>query len=226
MSEYFFDSRQEASAAAAAQIAKLLTRRLDQQNDASLVVSGGTTPIDCFAVLASTPLDWKRVQVLLSDERWVAADHDDSNESLVRQHLLTGQAAAAQLQPVYDPETTPDERCAALQDPLPRLPFAAALIGMGADGHFASLFPDAANLQLGLDVDSGRLYIPVATSASPHPRVSMTLAGISRSDEVVLLIFGDEKLDVYNKAKQKRNGYPVSRLLWQKRAPVKVYWAP
>ncbi len=226
MNERHFEKRQAASSAAAARIAELLEIRLDEQNDASLVVSGGSTPVDCFAELAGTELDWERVQVLLSDERWVAPDQADSNERLVRDHLLKGNAAAAQLTPVYSATSTPEQRCDELQEPLPSLPFAAALIGMGTDGHFASLFPDAVNLALGLDVECGRLYIPVMTAASPHPRVSMTLAAISRSDEIVLLMFGQDKLDVFEKAKTSKNGFPVSRLLRQKRAPVNVFWAP
>ena len=75
-------------------------------------------------------------------------------------------------------------------------------------------------------LQSGRLYIPVVTAASPHLRISMTLAAISRSDEIVLLFFGDDKLAVYEKAKATSNGYPLSRLLRQKRAPVRVFWAP
>lgn len=226
MTEHFFDTRQQASDAAAARIAELLAIRLDQQADASLVVSGGSTPLDCFTALARTPLDWNRVQVLLSDERWVDPGHEDSNERLARERLLVDRAAAARLKPVYASDMTPEQRCEELQEPLPRLPFAAVLIGMGTDGHFASLFPDAANLDLGLDVDSGQLYIPVTTAASPHPRISMTLAAISRSDEIVLLMFGDDKLAVYNKAKELSNGYPVSRLQRQKRAPVRLFWAP
>ena len=97
---------------------------------------------------------------------------------------------------------------------------------MGADGHFASLFPDAENLAEGLDADGSSLCIPVSTDASPHPRISLTLAALSRSDEIVLLFFGDDKLAVYKEAKKQTNGYPVSRLLRQKRAPVHVYWAP
>jgi 6-phosphogluconolactonase len=163
---------------------------------------------------------------LLSDERWVPADHDDSNEKLVRDSLLVDKAASAMLVPVYADGMSPEERCEALQDPLPVLPFACSLIGMGADGHFASLFPDSEQLPLGLDVESGLLYIPVASAASSHRRISMTLAAISRSDEIVLLFFGQQKLDVYKEALREANGYPVSRLLRQKRAPVRVFWAP
>ena len=207
-------------------MAELLAHRLDHQSKASIIVSGGTSPRDCMAELARAPLDWQRVQVTLSDERWVPPDHEDSNEKLVRETLLVDQASSAQLLPVYADDVTPEERCDVLQDPLPVLPFSCSLIGMGTDGHFASLFPDAEQLELGLDVECGRLYIPVTTAASPHARISMTLAGISRSDEILLLFFGEEKLKVYEHAKASTNGYPVSRLLRQKRAPVSLFWAP
>lgn len=226
MQEHIFETRLEASEAAAERIAALLAHRLDNQSEASIVVSGGTSPGQCFSILSKTPLDWGRVQVVLSDERWVPADHEDSNEKLVRETLLVDEASEAALLPVFADDMSPEERCDALQDPLPALPFACSLIGMGADGHFASLFPDAEQLDHGLDVESGRLYIPVATAASPYSRISMTLAGISRSDEIVLLFFGEEKLAVYKQALEESNGFPVSRLLRQKRAPVSLYWAP
>ena len=226
MTEHYFETRLEASTAAAKRMAELVAKRLDNNGDASIVVSGGTSPQQCMAALANAPLDWSRVQVLLSDERWVPADHEDSNEKLVRETLLVGPAAAAQFLPVYAAGVSPEERCDELQDPLPVLPFSCSLIGIGTDGHFASLFPDAEQLKSGLDVESGRLYMPITTAASPHPRISMTLAAISRSDEVALLFFGDEKLDVYKQAKVSTNGYPLSRLLRQKRAPVRLFWAP
>jgi 6-phosphogluconolactonase len=226
MREHFYETRLEASTAAADRIAELLAERLDHNGNASIVVSGGTSPRQCMAALANAPLDWQRVQVTLSDERWVPPEHDDSNEKLVRESLLVGPAASAILLPVYAEGVSPEERCDELQDPLPVLPFSCSLIGIGTDGHFASLFPDAEQLELGLDAESGRLYVPVTTTASPHPRISMTLAGISRSDEIALLFFGEEKLEVYRQAKASSNGYPLSRLLRQKRAPVRLFWAP
>jgi len=226
MTEHRFESRDEASTAAASRIVELLKYRLKHQDQASFVISGGSSPLECFRALSEMPLDWDRVDILLSDERWVPPDHDDSNEKLAREALLVDKASEAQLQPVYAAGVSAEQRCDDLQDPLPVLPFSCALIGMGSDGHFASLFPDADNLDAGLDVESGSLYIPVATAASPHPRVSMTLAAISRSDEIVLLFFGEEKLAIYEQARADANGFPVSKLLRQKRAPVRVFWAP
>jgi len=226
MTEHLFETRLEASEAAAHHIADLLAIRLEHQPEASLIVSGGKSPLDCFAALAQQKLDWQRVHVLLSDERWVDPDHDDSNEKRVRDSLLVNGASHARLLPVYDGDVSPQQRCDDLQDPLPILPFSCSLIGMGADGHFASLFPDADNLDLGLSTESGRLYIPISTEASPHPRISMTLDAVSRSDEIALLFFGDEKFDVYEKAKASPTAFPLSQLLRQKRAPVRVFWAP
>jgi len=226
--EHFFASREEASAAAAERIAAALSRRLENQKAVSLVVSGGTSPVQCFATLAHKDIDWARVGVLPSDDRWVPRDHDDSNEKLVRDRLLVNGAARADLLPFYAQEISVEERAAVLDQEIRFMPFpfACALLGMGADGHFASLFPDAENLAEGLDLESNTLCVPVRTAASPHARISLTLAALSRSDEVVLLFFGSEKRTVYDKAKAGNARYPVTRLLRQKRAPVYVYWAP
>lgn len=226
--ENFFDSREAVAIAAAERIARALERRLDAQGEASVVVSGGTSPAGVFAQLAGISLAWADVHVILSDERWVPPDHEDSNEKLVRETLLVGEAQEANLMPVFKPDVTIEERCSALNDEILQapFPFACALLGMGEDGHFASLFPDAENLEEGLDVDSSELCIPVRTAASPHPRVSLTLSALSRSDEILLLMFGDKKREVYEATKQAANGHPVSHLLRQKRAPVYVYWAP
>lgn len=223
-----FNDRKSASAAAAEKIAAAVKRRLDAQKAASLVVSGGTSPVDCLAELSQKDLDWERVEVLASDDRWVPPDHDDSNEKLVREHLLTGKAAAATFIPYYSAGTSPAERCRELDEDIRFIPFpfACALLGMGADGHFASLFPDADNLATGLDPESTTLCIPVTTAASPHARISLTLSALARSDEIVLLIFGDEKRRVFEDAIGGNETYPVRRLLMQKHAPVNTYWAP
>ena len=226
--EHFFETREQASLAAADAIAKLVGARLDAQSGASLVVSGGTTPARCFEALAGMPLDWHRTHIVLSDERWVPPDDEASNERLVRDALLRNSALPAKLLPVFSMTASIEARCDEV-DQLIRVrpfPFACVLLGMGGDGHFASLFPDADNLEEGLDVDGERLCIPVTTAASPHSRVSLTLAALARSDAIVLLIFGDDKREVYEQAKRKGSKLPVAHLLKQKKAPVHVYWAP
>lgn len=223
-----FETRAEASIAAADRAVAALERRLDGQGEASIVVSGGSTPADFLRELSTRTLDWPNVHVLPSDERWVGVDHDDSNEAMIRRALLAGNAADATLHALYSTERSVDERCEDIGDAFKTLPFpfAFVLLGMGADGHFASLFPDAGNLAAGLDPENASLCIPVRTAASPHARISLTLAALARSDEIVLLIFGDDKWQTLEAAKSNGDSLPVSRLLRQKRAPVSVYWAP
>ena len=228
MQEHHFDTREDASVAAAEAVAGLLERRLAAQEAASLVVPGGTTPSRCFEALSGADLEWSAVSVIPSDERWVAADSDDSNERLIRETLLRDRAETATLLRVFDPETTPEARAESLAEEIRGLPFpfACSLLGMGEDGHFASLFPDADNLEKGLDTENPDLCLAVTTAASPHPRISLSLSALSRSDEIVLLVFGETKLAVLEAAKAPGSELPVARLLRQKRAPVNVYWAP
>lgn len=226
--EQRFESREAASIAAAERAVAALERRLEGQGEASIVVSGGTTPAEFLQDLSTRPLDWPNVHVLPSDERWVSADHDDSNEAMIRRTLLAGEAADATLHGLYSAEQNVDERCEDIGIAFKTLPFpfAFVLLGMGADGHFASLFPDADNLAAGLDPDNASLCMPVRTAASPHARISLTLSALARSDEIVLLIFGDEKWQTLQAAKANGDSLPVSRLLRQKRAPVSIFWAP
>ena len=223
-----FTTRDEASHAAAQQIATRLQQRLDADAAASLVIPGGSTPAACFAELSRASLDWQAIEIWLSDERWVEPTSDDSNEKLARENLLTNAAAPARLIPVYSDTLLIETRCAQLDTDLRARarPFAACLLGMGSDGHFASLFPDLANLADALDVTQNPRCIPVQTEASPLPRVSLTLAALAHSDEILLLVFGEDKRLVFEDALQAAGKYPVSSLLALTQPPVTIYWAP
>ena len=222
-----FETREAASSAAADFLAEHLERRLAEQRRASLIITGGSSPNRCYEHLAEKHLDWDRVDLVLSDERWVPPDHEDSNERLARRKLAVNGASAASLLSMSDADSSIEARVDALNVQLKLLPvpFSAALLGMGEDGHFASLFPDAQGLKEGLDSDNPDFCMAVKTAASPHPRLSLTLSAISRSDAVLLLIFGEAKKAVIEDAFAGKGNYPVADLLRQKRAPVHVYWA-
>ena len=175
LTEHRFDSRQAASAAVAARIAGLVDAQLARDGEARFVVGGGSTPGACFEYLSGYEMKWDKVQVALSDERWVPNNHEDSNEGLVRNTLLKDAASAGSILSLYETGLSVDDRCDALQSQKPENGFACSMVGMGTDGHFASLFPDADCLEAGLQLDNARFYIPVRTAASPHPRISMTL---------------------------------------------------
>lgn len=225
--EHYFTSRDEASIAAAEHIAAALRTQLSSQEDAALIVTGGSSPARCYSELADTELEWSHVHVVLSDERWVPASDENSNEKLVREALLINAAAEAVLVPIFSADITAVERCLEFNELLPAmpLPFACSLLGMGEDGHVASLFPDAENLAAGLDENGADWCIPVSTAASPHPRVSLTMKTLLNSEQIVLLIFGQAKRDVYEQAKSTPDAFPVSKLLSQDRTPVHIFWA-
>lgn len=209
------DTREAASIEAADALRTALKRRLQPSGSVSLVVSGGTTPVRCFELLARADLDWPRVQVLPSDERGVAPDHSDSNARMLREHLFVGPAAAAELITLED--------TAQVRGRIPRLqPFAVVLLGVGEDGHFASLFADADNLAAGLDPDAEANILPVRTASSPYRRTTLTLSCLMRTDLIVLLAFGAAK----RRALEAPDGLPVAHVLAQRRAPLRVIWAP
>ena len=226
LTEYKFDTREAASAAIAARIAGLVSAQLGRDAAAHFVVGGGTTPERSFDLLSEYELDWDKVQVALSDERWVPNDHDDSNERLVRESMLKNAASAGHILPIFKTGLSADERSEELQSRKPENGFACAMVGMGIDGHFASLFPDADCLSEGLQLNNSRFYMPVRTNASPHPRISMTLSALLASDEVLLFFFGEEKLAVYDNAHTVDKTYPITALVEQDKTPVSLYWAP
>jgi 6-phosphogluconolactonase len=192
-----------------------------------MVVCGGETPKDCFDLLATDDLPWERVRVTLSDERWVPSSDEESNEKLVRDRLLVGHASRAHFMSLYTPSETPEVAAASIERRLLELPtpFACVLLGMGEDGHFASLFPDADLLTSGLDLAGERLCMPMSTQASARPRVSLTMPALLNSDEIVMLIFGESKLEVLQEARESVGDLPVSHLLAQTTTPVSVLWA-
>jgi 6-phosphogluconolactonase len=224
-----FDSRAAASAAAADLLAGLLEKGLAEDSSVrvSMVVSGGSTPGECYDLLSTQALDWSRVTVVPSDERWVAADHPDSNERLIRARLLRGRAAQASLlsfaRAGIGATTAPGLIEQGLQD-LNR-PFSASLLGMGEDGHFASLFPDYEDLQTVLDPQGRAQCISVRTAGSPYLRISLTLSALLDSAHIVLLVFGESKRGVLEAAGAGGSAYPIESLLQHARGPVTVIWA-
>ncbi len=201
-----FSSRHQASEAAALALSSAIGMQLETQATAAVVVSGGSTPLECFSLLAEQPVEWGRVEVTLSDDRCVDVQHPDSNQKMLRENLLVGPAADASYR-------SPDE-------PLTE-PFAAVLVGMGSDGHFASLFPDADNLEAGLDSEQSALTITISTAASPHQRISMPMARLLRTKCLILLAFGDEKRAVIDTP----GDTPVGALFNQTITPVQIFWA-
>jgi 6-phosphogluconolactonase len=224
MSErHFFDSRAELDRALAHHLALCLEQDIDQQGQASLAVSGGSTPTGMFVQLAGSQLSWKDVWLTLVDERCVPPDHEDSNERLVRENLLQGNAADARLVSMAGSREGRLEQIEQELATIPQ-PFSAVVLGMGGDGHTASWFPRAANLPMLLDpAATSRVAITDPVTA-PHRRITLTLPAVLASRQIILHLCGDEKRAVLENAIQAQ--YPVAAILQQTTTPVTIWWAP
>ena len=208
-----FTRREDAAMALADDLQKSLSAAVQEKGQASLVVSGGTTPAGMFRLLSQRNLPWDRVKVLASDERDVPPDHADRNEAMIRRELLQGAAARAQLVSLVPPGDIPGF-------------FDELVLGMGADGHTASLFPDSP--ELGNVLDSVHTLEWLTTPSSPVRRISLTPRALLQSGRISLLFFGKEKRVVYEAAESGTdlNAFPVRGVLCQEHVPVSVYWAP
>jgi len=197
---------------------------------ASLVVSGGATPGALFDALCRESIDWKKVWITLADERWVDPTTDASNEKLVRTRLLQAGAADAHFVPLKNPAATPEAGIEWAWRALTRMPrpYDVVVLGMGLDGHIASLPPNSLGLARALDVATAPACVAMHSLAPPHARISQNVAALLDSRRIVLLITGEEKWAVYQRAKTpgSANELPVRAVLHQRMTPIDVYWSP
>ncbi len=223
-----FTSRDELDSALAADVAAQLNAAIARRGEASLVVSGGSTPLKFFARLSVQPLPWEKVVITLADERWVAPDHADSNERLLREHLLVNAAQAARFVPLKTAESRAEQAETALAEVLASLPeFDVVILGMGADGHTASLFPCAEQLERGLDLESTAACIAVQPTTAAHQRMSLTLPRLLQSRRLIVHITGAEKKAVLDKALREKDErkWPIYAIAAQRDVPVSLYWS-
>ena len=204
-------------------LAEDLTSALDHEARALLCVAGGSTPAPVYDVLCDADLDWGRVDVVLSDERWVPEDHARSNAGMIRRRLLTGRAAAATFLPLYIAAETPEPVLAELEtNILPRLPIAVALLGMGADKHTASIFPGADRLDEALD-DRAPVLVPMRVPGQDDIRVTLSARVLNGTMAKHIVITGQEKRAALDTALGARaQEAPVVALL----PDALVHWAP
>jgi 6-phosphogluconolactonase len=226
VSDRRFDNASTLDATLAAEIASRLKLALDARDRAYLVVSGGSTPKGLFAALATSELAWSKVTVLLADERWVPHDHADCNERMVREHLLVGKASKARLLSLIGGYPDTAANLAATNAKLADIgAFDVVILGMGLDGHTASLFPDAPELTEGLETAQPALM--TSPQAAPHARISLSRKRILDTHYGVLHIVGEDKLTVLNDAiaSDDHLAYPILNFVTGN-DPFAVFFAP
>jgi 6-phosphogluconolactonase len=238
----------QAAQTLAADVAARLRQAIAARGRAVLHVSGGQSPVALFEALRGQALPWQLVEVSLADERVVPADHPDSNARLVRTHLLQGPASCARFLPLVPPSLALPEPPLGLRAaqsaqsvPLAQLadqadlagqalraqgPADVLVLGMGADGHTASIFAGMPNLMQALDPQGASLCLPVAReglpAGAPHARITQTLAHLLTARHIVLPVHGSDKLQTLRQACRTRE-LPISYVLHQSLAPVAVW---
>jgi 6-phosphogluconolactonase len=228
--EHRFPDSTALAHALAGEIRVDLEEAIGVRRTASLSVSGGRTPLKLFEQQRAEKLPWSNVWITLADERWVDVDDDASNERLVRRHLLLEQAAPARFVGLKNPASTPEAGADWSWRALSRVPrpFDVVLLGMGEDGHTASLFPGSLALSRALDATAAPGCVAVNALKTPHARVSLNLAALLDARRIILHIEGESKWQVYQRARMPGSAaeLPVRAILHQREVPVDVYWAP
>ena len=205
-----FSNRAESSDAAAQFIAANVRSILANAPEVLVAVPGGSTPHACLTLLGQQDLPWQNIAVTLTDERDVPRDHPDSNFGLLLETVFAGQALTERFVPLNEDAVFGTQH-------LPLV----TLLGMGEDGHFASIFPDVTERDTLLDARSERLLASVTTGSSPHPRFTLTMARFARAEATGLLIFGDTKRSVL----EAPASLPVSHLIQAMDDRLTVFWA-
>ncbi|GIZ13467.1 6-phosphogluconolactonase [Pseudomonas sp. NCCP-436] len=210
--------------ALALRVAGALRQAIEARGSATLVVSGGRSPVAFFEALAQQSLPWAQVLVSLADERWVPVNHASSNEALVRRHLLRGAAAEARLFSLYQVagclEQAAELADAAFAD-LPQID--VLVLGMGDDGHTASLFPHSPLLEQALQTEGSRRVLPMLAPVEPRQRLTLTLSVLGRARLPLLAIQGPAKLATLAEALEPGEvaSLPIRAFL---HSPLEIYW--
>lgn len=222
-----FDNKAALEHQLAERIANQLQAAIDARGKASLVVSGGSTPIALFELLSHKAIEWGDVYITLADERWVDTESDDSNEQLVRLHLLQHRAAAAKFRGLKNMFATPEAGVDMTIEHLANFPkpFDVVVLGMGNDGHTCSWFPCAAEIEQALTTQA--LCLAVNPSTAPHGRMTLSKKAVLASRQIYLHIVGEQKLAVYRQALENEDekAMPIRAVLGQHSTPVDVYWS-
>lgn len=211
-------------------LAAIVRRDIAQYGYARLLLSGGTTPAPVYRALSKAPLEWGKVDVALVDERWLQPDDPDSNARLVRDTLLQNHAKAAHFEPMTRIGRTLEE-AVATANAHARRQASAAILGMGEDGHTASLFPGARDLPRALSSQSD--YVAFDANGCPGAgawplRISLTPHGLSKARERLLLVRGQAKRRLLDRAldSDDANLMPIRVAFSTPGAVLQIHWCP
>ncbi|MGG2396784.1 6-phosphogluconolactonase [Pseudomonas sp. SH1-B] len=220
------DDAEQLAQALAQRVAEALREAIARRGRATLVVSGGRSPVPFFEALSQCELPWAQVLVSLADERWVPVNHAASNEALVRRHLLRGLAAEARFLSLYQVAGNHEQAAELADAAVAELaPIDVLVLGMGDDGHTASLFPGSANLAQALQTDCPRRVLAMRAPSEPAQRLTLTLPVLASAGLSLLAIQGQAKLNTLKAALQPGDTaqLPIRAFL---NSPLEIHWCP
>jgi 6-phosphogluconolactonase len=223
-----FNTRDELDESLANKVADELTQAIAARGKASLAVSGGSTPKGFFTKLSQFDLAWDKVTITLADERWVEFESDASNTRLVHESLLQNNAEKATFFHLKRGDLT-EATLATLNSEAKTalLPFDVLILGMGEDGHTASLFPCSEQIQQGLNASNQDALMKVVPKTAPNDRITFTFSHLIQSKNIILHVCGDNKKVVLDKANEGKDFFemPIRAFLQNKNTQTQVYWA-
>ena len=208
-------------------IEETLRSEIETEGKASLLVSGGSTPKGLFNELSKKSLDWSKVFICPVDERFLEDGHADQNGELIKDHLLVNNAHDAILVPlIFDPKDELENlRQARLALNKLDSPFTVVILGMGTDGHTASLFPDAEELAQGMDLSQQERLLTCHPKSAPYSRITFTRSAIFDSKRIILHIYGTEKKQVFDAARSSGDWktHPIAGFIDQPQIDLEVF---
>ena len=204
-----------------------LNKAIKERGKASLLLSGGSTPKPLFEYLSKCNIAWEKVNIALVDERWINKEHKDSNALLIKTYLLKNYAKEANFIAMYQEHTEAKEAqelCSALYK-KDLYPFDVIVLGMGDDGHTASLFPNNIKLKEAYDENNELLCVHMKPDTAPYDRMSLTKKAILSSHNIYLHFEGSKKQEVFKKALKEEgiNLMPIASILNQNKKTVEVF---
>jgi 6-phosphogluconolactonase len=223
-----FRTTEQLNAAFSRKIVKLLRDGIEENGRASLVVSGGRTPAELFNSLSKANLEWDKIDITLADERWVENTDDASNEKMLRTKLLINNAANANFIPLKTQHSDAKDAVLTCTANLQKIhtPIDVLILGMGEDGHTASLFPCSEQISQGLDLESGNAFIAVQPTTAPNQRMSLTLPALLNSNQIFLHLTGESKKDVLQTVLSDDDALVMPIRAVINNADVELLWAP
>lgn len=220
-----FNNSQELTNTLCAQTIQYLRDAIETKGEASLLVSGGNTPKLLFDKLSLQDIQWNKVTIAPCDERWVEPNNENSNENLIKTHLLQNKASAANFIGMYHTEDIQNAQMLCSKSYQELMPFDVIILGMGEDGHTASLFPHNSKLKEAFDTASKNLTVCMKPQTAPYQRMSLNLKAILSASHIVLHIEGKKKFEVYLEALNSNDSakMPISAVLNSDKT-IEVYY--